>query len=328
METYSGAITVYIPQMNDPGSTYVSGSTSIRQAFINVSDHDHTGSGKGNPLGTTAIQDAAITNAKIAVGTITSDRLAAAASVGVIANNSYLKWRNQANLADLSVIKVNTSNILEFNLAISKLQMANDVYNTYTNFANTGTINGFKVNSSDQLTAGNTLYIQHLIGQADNTYDLGSSSVKMRRVYLNNIRFGSSSTDLSVYESSTWTPVVAGKTSAGTGTYTVQTGEYVRIGNTVKVTCTLTFTGHTGTGSVTITGLPYAAKSTTAIFVGSMLIDTATFSYGTTTGIVPTIAGGNQYIELFQQALAGGAATTTIGMGASGTLKVSIEYKV
>jgi hypothetical protein len=60
---------------------------------------------------------------------------------------------------------------------------------------------------------------------------------------------------------SSWTPVILGTTTAGTGTYTEQWGRYRRIGKTVYFAFRITTTAHTGTGLVQITLPTYAASS-------------------------------------------------------------------
>lgn len=64
------------------------------------------------------------------------------------------------------------------------------------------------------------------------------------------------------YTESAWTPVIAGTTTAGTGTYTTQAGIYVRMGNMVYVSGTVIWTAHTGTGNMIITGLPFTVRNT------------------------------------------------------------------
>ena len=68
------------------------------------------------------------------------------------------------------------------------------------------------------------------------------------------------------YEEGTWTPVFAGATTSGTYTYTLQTGLYTKIGNTVIVHCALTdiTTVSAGSGPVRIQGLPYTTHTATA----------------------------------------------------------------
>lgn len=63
------------------------------------------------------------------------------------------------------------------------------------------------------------------------------------------------------YEEGSFTPVVTGSTTAGAGTYTLQTGNYVKVGKLVSFSLALVWTAHTGTGNLTITGLPFSAAS-------------------------------------------------------------------
>lgn len=77
---------------------------------------------------------------------------------------------------------------------------------------------------------------------------------------------GMTSQLLNWYEEGTWTPVIVGSTSAGTGTYTTQTGRYTRIGRTVHFTAYVVWTAHTGTGNMYISGLPFASENTANIF--------------------------------------------------------------
>jgi len=53
-----------------------------------------------------------------------------------------------------------------------------------------------------------------------------------------------------------FTPVLAGASTAGAGTYNSQLGEYSRVGNMVMFTVYLNWSAHTGTGNMTLTGLP------------------------------------------------------------------------
>jgi len=62
------------------------------------------------------------------------------------------------------------------------------------------------------------------------------------------------------YEEGTFTPVLVGTTTAGTGTYSVQNGFYTKIGHKVFIQITLRWSAHTGTGNMKITGLPFSSS--------------------------------------------------------------------
>ena len=70
------------------------------------------------------------------------------------------------------------------------------------------------------------------------------------------------SSSLSQYvDQGSWTPIIAGSTAAGVGTYTVQAGTYTRIGNLVFLSGTVTWTAHTGTGNMLIRTLPFTSRN-------------------------------------------------------------------
>lgn len=58
-----------------------------------------------------------------------------------------------------------------------------------------------------------------------------------------------------------FTPFVRGSGSAGSATYSVQNGTYVRVGETVSFELALEWSGHTGTGDMEIAGFPYASDA-------------------------------------------------------------------
>lgn len=76
----------------------------------------------------------------------------------------------------------------------------------------------------------------------------------------------SSASVLDWYEEGTFSPTATGSSVAGTTSYGVQQGRFVRIGRLVWVYINLEWGTHTGSGDVRINGLPYAA----ALYQGSM----------------------------------------------------------
>ena len=67
------------------------------------------------------------------------------------------------------------------------------------------------------------------------------------------------------YEEGIWVPRVRGGTTEGTGTYNFQYGAYTKIGNVVTVHCDIEWTGHSGTGQLQITDLPFTCAGLSAI---------------------------------------------------------------
>ncbi len=70
-----------------------------------------------------------------------------------------------------------------------------------------------------------------------------------------------STTRLDWYEEGTFTPSIVGLTTAGAGTYTNRTGRYTRIGDVVYFQIWLTWTAHTGTGLLSVSGLPFTSSA-------------------------------------------------------------------
>jgi hypothetical protein len=65
---------------------------------------------------------------------------------------------------------------------------------------------------------------------------------------------------ISKESSGTFTPVAVGSSTAGVGTYTIQTGRWRKIGKRVFVDIDLVWKAHTGTGNTIITGIPVAIQ--------------------------------------------------------------------
>ena len=73
---------------------------------------------------------------------------------------------------------------------------------------------------------------------------------------------GMTSQLLNWYEEGTFTPTIIGTTTAGTGTYSIQSGRYTRIGRTISIQLQLAWSAHTGTGNMKVAGLPFTSNST------------------------------------------------------------------
>jgi hypothetical protein len=63
------------------------------------------------------------------------------------------------------------------------------------------------------------------------------------------------------YEEGFFTPTIIGATTAGVGTYSIQTGKYTKIGNLVTISFYTVHSAHTGTGNMQLAGLPFAAAA-------------------------------------------------------------------
>jgi len=81
----------------------------------------------------------------------------------------------------------------------------------------------------------------------------------------------SASTDantLDDYEEGTWTPTIIGSTTAGTATYISTNGTYTKVGRVVTVVCYMQWQSHTGTGNMSVAGLPFTSVTHSAGSVG------------------------------------------------------------
>lgn len=74
------------------------------------------------------------------------------------------------------------------------------------------------------------------------------------------------------YESGIFTPTVSGTSTAGAATYTGQAGSYVRIGDLVHVQIIVSWSAHTGTGNIQISGLPFSTQVGTYGFAAFSVI--------------------------------------------------------
>ena len=78
------------------------------------------------------------------------------------------------------------------------------------------------------------------------------------------LQFSPGTDNLNVYDEGTWTPAFAGITVAGTGwAYSMQVGEYTRIGRHVFFSGRITLSGVStdATGQIAVTGLPFTVKN-------------------------------------------------------------------
>ena len=139
----------------------------------------------------------------------------------------------------------------------------------------------------------------------------------------NGIQLSGGST-LENYATNTFTPTVFGGTTAGTATYAYQVGEYTRIGNKVYFSVAVSFSGHTGTGSLNVGALPFTSKLRTNM-VWSQTLNMQNIAY-TGPVLIGTIASANDFIQCSQIATSG--TTTNIPIAASGSIFVTGFYEV
>lgn len=121
----------------------------------------------------------------------------------------------------------------------------------------------------------------------------------------------------------TYTPTYLGSTAAGTTTYSVQQGAWVRVGPIVFVTGTVVWTAATGTGNAQIS-LPFASANTSnQNFSGSVRTVNVTFANSTPQILIQP----NTAFFILQSPLTN-AASTTVQMEAAGNIVFSVWYFV
>ena len=103
-------------------------------------------------------------------------------------------------------------------------------------------------------------------------------------------------------ETGTFTPVIYGDTTAGTNTYSMQLGNYTKIGNRVFFDINLAMTAKdvNMAGGVSIDGLPYQSKGGSAVTNGSCYIGiTGRIAYGDYKELGAVIMRGTRHINLY-----------------------------
>jgi hypothetical protein len=127
------------------------------------------------------------------------------------------------------------------------------------------------------------------------------------------------------YEEGTWTPTLGGAGGTSGQTYSVRTGVYTKIGNTVTVAFDVTLSAKgTITGNVEIQGLPFALQGCPA--VGAFAWNATATNWVNMVGYMGTAA---TVIQVFGAAAAGTStftALTTTDIGNSTLMRVTFIY--
>ena len=130
---------------------------------------------------------------------------------------------------------------------------------------------------------------------------------------------------LNAYEEGTWTPVLIGAFTLGVGTYTLQNGRYVRIGNMVFVEGGIHWTAHTGTGGMQISGLPFAIPSASP--GPSAAIGRFTAITLAANNTLMLYGAPNTSTLPFRQSPVGGGAESQVTITATGQVNFSMSYR-
>lgn len=125
------------------------------------------------------------------------------------------------------------------------------------------------------------------------------------------------------YAENTYTPTYTGGTTAGTTTYSIQSGTYIRLGSLVIAWGTVVWTNATGTGDARIS-LPFAANATGNRFATGA-VRTVNITFANSAPQVQ-IDPGNQYLTL--ESPLTNAAATRVQMEVAGNLVFVAVYTV
>ena len=122
----------------------------------------------------------------------------------------------------------------------------------------------------------------------------------------------------------TYTPTYTGATTAGTTTYTIQTGTWTRIGNRLIVTGRVAWSAATGTGNALIS-LPTAADFTNVSrFPVLVHPQNVTFAAGVPVGVID----GTSASAFLLFSPASNAAGTIVAVEAAGDVQFTAIYEV
>ena len=125
------------------------------------------------------------------------------------------------------------------------------------------------------------------------------------------------------YEEGTFTPVAIGETTAGSGTYNYQVGEYTKIGKLVHFQISIQWSSHSGSGALRIQNLPFTSDSTTNNFasISAYISELPVTSNHRT---MPFIRPNVTYISINQASGSGGPSS--VGIDAAAQVLVSGSY--
>lgn len=115
-------------------------------------------------------------------------------------------------------------------------------------------------NNTNAITGAGTL-LYGLLSFTGTSSLINTTTQTRRNVSAGGISFDGGVNTLSNYTVGTFTPTAIGGTTAGTTTYTNQTGYYIRVGNLVTVQASVAGSAATGTGFLTLGGLPFTIKN-------------------------------------------------------------------
>ena len=129
------------------------------------------------------------------------------------------------------------------------------------------------------------------------------------------------------YEEGTFTPIIAGSTSAGTGTYSIQSGRYTKIGRLVQFQIRVAWSAHTGTGNLNIDQLPFVSSAVANSFASVSIGYFSNVALSASRVATAFIETNATYIALAQYPV-GGGSFSYVPIDTDGDIMISGTYTV
>jgi len=188
---------------------------------------------------------------------------------------------------------------------------------------NNGALTTQAVAENDSVGPTTTIRGEKVSGDLINANLIGAKGADISQISSDGISFsGAGSTNnrtLDDYEEGTWTPILTGETTAGTGTYSVQSGRYTKNGNVVKFDIVLSWSAHTGTGHMGIS-LPFANGSV----ISSCSVVASNLTFSNQLGAFILASGSKVFLQMFGS----NGARAYVNMDTTGELFISGSYMV
>lgn len=118
------------------------------------------------------------------------------------------------------------------------------------------------------------------------------------------------------YSEGTWTPTVAGTTTAGSNSYSIRVGNYTKIGNRVFFAALVILSAKDPAmaGNVVINGLPFTASSSANIIPVNLAVSNVTLAAGA--AAAGLVFPSSTRVSVFS--VAGGSPSSSLGVAAVG----------
>jgi hypothetical protein len=123
------------------------------------------------------------------------------------------------------------------------------------------------------------------------------------------------------YEEGTFTPTIIGGSTAGTGTYNLQSGSYTKVGRLVSFRLQVFWSAHTGTGGLFVASLPFTCSGIGGATIGLLNDISLTASNYAMSDIVD-----GDTTARFRQYPVGGSTIADVAISNAGNIVLSGTY--